>query len=359
MDSRIQRHAEILVNHSAEIQKGDFVVILGSAESSDLIEALYEELGKIGAVPHLNMRHSEAKSRYYETVSEEDIVEKKHLRAMWEKTDASISIHGEPNIKSTSGVEPEIKSRTAKVNKEIQEARLDTKWVITQHPTGANAQKADMSTRAYEDFVYSAVTKDWEKQRNFQSNLVTILEQGSSVEIVSGDTTEIQMSIDGMHPINDYGEHNMPGGEVFTAPVINSVEGEVLFDKPLLAQGREVQDVYLKFEDGVVTQFSASQNEDVIESILETDNGSDRLGELGIGMNRDINTFTYNMLFDEKMGDTVHMALGRAYEDNVGDGREQNQSAVHTDMIVDMSEDSYIKVDGEIVQENGEFIFET
>jgi aminopeptidase len=145
---------------------------------------------------------------------------------------------------------------------------------------------------------------------------------------------------------------------VFTAPVPDSVDGEVLFDKPVVVQGREVLDARLVFEEGRVVEHSASKNEDVLTSLLETDEGSDRLGELGIGMNRDIDRFTYNMLFDEKMGDTVHMAIGMAYEDTVGEGNERNDSAVHTDMIVDMAEDSRIEVDGEVVQEDGTFRFE-
>jgi aminopeptidase len=145
---------------------------------------------------------------------------------------------------------------------------------------------------------------------------------------------------------------------VFTAPVPDSVEGEVLFDMPLMAQGREVQDVYLRFEEGEVVEHSAEKNEDVLSAVLDTDEGAKRLGELGIGMNRDIDEFTYNMLFDEKMGDTIHLAIGRAYEMNVPEDRERNESAVHMDMIVDMSEDSYIEVDGEVVQRDGTFRFE-
>jgi aminopeptidase len=166
------------------------------------------------------------------------------------------------------------------------------------------------------------------------------------------------MSVAGNPTLNDYAERNLPGGEVFTAPAPDSVAGEVHFDKPLYHQGREVTDVRLEFEDGEVVDHAAAKNEAVLTGVLETDDGARRLGELGIGMNRAIDRFTYNMLFDEKMGDTVHMALGRAYEDTVGEGNERNQSAVHVDMIVDMSEDSYIEVDGERVQEDGTFVFE-
>ncbi|MFW6448721.1 MAG: aminopeptidase, partial [Halobacteriota archaeon] len=135
-------------------------------------------------------------------------------------------------------------------------------------------------------------------------------------------------------------------------------EGEVLVDKPVMAQGREVEDVHLVFEDGEVVEHDAAKNAEVLSAVLETDDGARRLGELGLGLNRDIDVFTYNMLFDEKMGDTVHMALGRAYEDTVGTDNERNDSAVHMDMIVDMSEDSYIEVDGELIQRDGRFVFE-
>jgi aminopeptidase len=119
-----------------------------------------------------------------------------------------------------------------------------------------------------------------------------------------------------------------------------------------------VTGVFLRFEDGEVVEHSAEKNEDLLTEVLSTDDGANRLGELGIGMNRDIDQFSYNMLFDEKMGDTVHMAVGRAYEETVGEDNEQNESAVHVDMIVDMSEDSFIEVDGEVVQRDGTFVFE-
>jgi aminopeptidase len=132
----------------------------------------------------------------------------------------------------------------------------------------------------------------------------------------------------------------------------------VLFDLPLYHQGREITEARLVFEDGEIVEHAAEKNEDLLTEVLNTDSGASRLGELGIGMNRDIDQFTYNMLFDEKMGDTVHMAVGRAYDDCVGEGREANESAVHVDMIVDMSEDSFIEVDGEVVQRDGTFRFE-
>jgi len=215
-----------------------------------------------------------------------------------------------------------------------------------------------MSTEGYENFVWDAINRDWDAVREHQAQMAEIIDGGDEVHIVSGDTTDIRMCVAGNPTLNDYAEKNLPGGEVFTAPVADSVEGEVLFDKPLYHQGREVTDVFLRFEGGEVVDHSAEKNEDVLTEVLNTDEGASRLGELGIGMNRAIDQFTYNMLFDEKMGDTVHMAVGRAYKDTVGEDNERNQSAVHVDMIVDMSEDSRIEVDGEVVQRDGTFKFE-
>jgi aminopeptidase len=236
--------------------------------------------------------------------------------------------------------------------------RLGDRWTLTQHPTPADAQLAELSTETYENFVYDAILRDWEEQREFQEHMLEILDAGEEVRIVSGDTTDVRMSVAGNKAINDTNSNNIPGGEVFTAPIPDSVEGEVLFDKPVYRRGKEVTDARLVFENGEVVEYSASKNEGVLETILDTDAGARRLGELGIGMNRSIDRFTYNMLFDEKMGDTVHMAVGRAYDANVGEGNEANESATHVDMIVDMSEDSFIEVDGEIVQRNGTFRFE-
>jgi aminopeptidase len=187
---------------------------------------------------------------------------------------------------------------------------------------------------------------------------VEILDDADEVRIVSGEETDVTMSVAGNPTKNDDARNNLTGGEVFTAPVPDSVEGEVLFDKPVMGMGREIQGAYLEFEGGEVVHHDADQNADVLASIVGTDEGSKRVGELGIGMNRDIDRFTYNMLFDEKMGDTIHLAIGRAYRDTVGEGNEQNESAIHKDMIVDMSEDSYIEVDGDVVQRNGTFRFE-
>ncbi|WP_121822336.1 aminopeptidase [Halostella salina] len=358
MDPRVREHAEVLVEHCIDVSQGDEVAIMAPHVADDLVVALHELLGEKGATPHHSGSSSRAARAYLRAADADDFEESEFRMAVAETADAIIQVRASRNTFEMSDVDPAKTAARKKANEDVMETFMENDWVLTQYPAPANAQKAEMSTAAYEDFVYSAVNKDWEAQRDFQANMVEILNDGSEVRIVSGDTTDVTMSIDGMIAENDWADVNMPAGEVFTAPVPDSVEGEVLFDKPLMVQGREVEGASLRFEDGEVVDHSAEKNEEVLTSLLDTDDGARRLGELGIGMNRDIDQFTYNMLFDEKMGDTVHMAIGRAYPETVGEDREANESAVHEDMIVDMSEDSRIEVDGEVVQRDGTFVFE-
>jgi aminopeptidase len=358
MDPRVREQAEIVVDHSTEIQHNDEVVVQGHPVAEDLMIAIAELCGERGANISVRASSSRVNRAYQKAIDIDDISLSEVALAGVEEADVAIRIRADANTFETSDVDPEKNSVHAKVNKELQEVMMEKRWVVTQYPAPANAQDAEMSTDAYEEFVWSAINKDWETVRQHQQQLVEILDTADEVRVVSGDTTDVSMSVDGNPIKNDYAERNLPGGEVFTAPIPDSVEGEVLFDKPLMAQGREVQDVSLRFEEGEVVEHAAGKNERVLTAVLNTDEGAKRLGELGIGMNRDIDQFTYNMLFDEKMGDTVHMALGRAYDDTVGEDNEANDSAVHMDMIVDMSEDSFIEVDGETIQRNGTFVFE-
>ncbi|WP_436926937.1 aminopeptidase [Halosimplex amylolyticum] len=362
MDPRVEDHADVIVDHSVGIEAGDEVLISAPPEAEDLVVALEERIGERGAHSVTLGGTSRSRRAFMRAMDPEDYeAPADALMAMVEEIDAAIAVRASSNTHETSDIPPEKNAAYAQIMKPFQDAYMEKRWVGTQYPAPGNAQDAEMSTEAYEDFVFDAVTKDWDAQREFQDNMVEILDGAEEVRIVSGDTTDVTMSVEGMVPVNDYAEKNLPGGEVFTAPVPDSVEGEVLFDMPLITQGREVEDVRLVFEGGEVVEFEAAKNEDVLAAVLDTDPGAKRLGELGIGMNRDIDRFTYNMLFDEKMGDTVHMALGRTIDENVPDDRddrEGNDSAMHMDMIVDMSEDSRIEVDGEVVQRDGTFRFE-
>ncbi len=362
MDPRVREHAAIVADHSVDLGAGDTVVIDAHPVAEDLVVALHEVIGDRGAHPlTTGQRTGERNRRAYLRAAAAADVEFEtpaHELALIEETDVYIAVRAGENVTETSDVAPETNAAFARAHRPIQEERLSKRWCLTQFPAPANAQLAGMSTEGYENFVWDAVNKDWDAQRAFQAEMVEIMDPAEEIRIKSGETTDVRMSIAGNPTRNDYGEHNLPGGEVFTAPIPDSVEGEVLFDMPLYHQGREITDVHLIFEGGAVVSHSAGKNEELLTEVLNTDDGARRLGELGIGMNRDIDRFTYNMLFDEKMGDTVHMAVGRAYDDTVGEGNETNDSAVHVDMIVDMSDDSFIEVDGERVQEDGTFVFE-
>jgi aminopeptidase len=361
MDPRIREHAQVVAD-AIDLDEGDNLVIKSEPAAADLVVALYELAGDRGAHPlHITTNRSGRAIRGYLRAAEEADVEFEtpaHEEALVEAADCHVVIRAHDNVTEMEDVDSDVNADYEKAHSPILNERLTDRWTLTQHPTPADAQLAELSTEAYENFVYDAILKDWDAQREFQEPMVDILEDGEEVRIVSGETTDVTMSIAGNHAINDTNVHNLPGGEVFTAPQPDSVEGTVTFDKPVYRRGKEVNGATLTFEDGEVVDYSAEKNEEFLGSILDTDPGARRLGELGIGMNRDIDRFTYNMLFDEKMGDTVHMAVGRAYEANVGEDNEQNESAQHVDMIVDMSEDSYIEIDGEIVQRDGTFRFE-
>ena len=357
MDPRIREHARIVTEHSTDVDAGDNVVIFAPSGAEDMVVALHEECGDRGANPVTIWDEDRADRAFLDAV-DGDFETPGHERALYEASDVFISCRADRNATELADIPPAVTAAYSRARHPLREIRLDGRWCVTQVPSAGNAQLASMSSEAYENFVWDAINRDWDAQEEFQAQLVDILDPADEVRIVSGDRTDITMRIGGNHAINDFGEHNMPGGEVFTAPVPDSVAGSVLFDKPIYYQGREIRNAYLEFESGRAVAHAAETNEELLGEILETDADADRLGELGIGMNRAIDRFTYNVLFDEKMGDTVHLAVGMAYDECVGEENEKNDSAVHVDMIVDMAENSRIEVDGEIIQEDGRFTFE-
>ncbi len=354
MDPRVKEHAEIICDWSIELERDEDVVVTAPPEAHDLVVALNEEIGRRGGNV-VTLYSSDEAGRAYLKAHDGEFTLPEHVLALYREADAAVHVRGDANVNEMNDVPGKLLAERSRVTKPITEERLSTNWCLTQHPTRSYAQNADMASEEYREFVYEATLRDWQEVHDSQEELREQLDEASTVRVV-GDDTDVSMDVDGMHAVNSSGKNNLPSGEVFTAPVPDSVEGQVLFDKPLIHQGREMEGVYLEFEDGVVVESRAERNEEALDDLLDTDEGARRLGELGIGTNRDIDRFTYNMLFDEKMGETVHMALGRAYDDNVGEGREGNDSAVHVDMIKDVS-DGRIEFDGEVVQEDGEFVW--
>ncbi len=368
MDERIHEHAATLVDWSARVDPGDDVVVGVGEGAHDLAVAVAERLGEVGATPQFTYNSGETKRAYLRALDGDDdgpVVPEggDHEVALYETADVSLSLRGGRNTAAAADVPPPVRQAYRNAREDLREARLSADWVSTVHPTRSLAQQAGMSLPAYEDFVYDAVLRDWESLAEEMSHMKEVLDEGSEVRlVVEGTGTDLRMSIDGRTAVNSaasvaYDSHNLPSGEVFTAPY--DTEGEVVFDVPMTLNGRQVRDVRLTFENGVVTEFDAAENPDVVGDLLETDDGARRLGELGIGMNRGIDRVTNNILFDEKMGDTVHLAVGRAYDANLPPGESGNDSAVHQDMILDVSEDARLEVDGEVVQRDGTFRWES
>ena len=359
MDQRILDHADLLLDWSARVESGDHVVIEVGPAAHELAVAIANGLGERGATYHTTYASSEV-GRAYLTGTEGDIPESVPARAMYESADVVLRIRGGRNRSTMADVPSERKQAGRRANQAIREARYETRWVSTLHPTRSFAQAAQLSIETYRDFVYDAILRDWEALADEMAKVKARLDAGSHVRVVS-DGTDLTMSIADRTAVNSaasvaYDSHNLPSGEVFTAPT--ETAGHVTFDIPMTIRGQSVRDVRLEFEDGIVTGVDAAEGATVIEEIIETDDGARRLGELGIGMNRAIDRYTNNILFDEKMGGTIHLALGRAYDACLPENESGNESAVHVDLLCDMTGASRIEIDGEVIQRNGHFWWE-
>ena len=360
MDERVREHAEVLVDWSARIEAGDNVVVMVDEGAHDLAVAVAEKLGERGANYLATYVSDEVDSAFIRGHDSDFDQDPDFELAMLERADSVLALGGKSNTAEKAAAPGDRRAAYKKSRVGITAQRLETDWVSTLHPTRAHAQQAGMGYADYQDFVYDAVLRDWESLADEMANLKELLDAGSEVRLVKEDT-DLTMSIEGRNAINSaasvaYDSHNLPSGEVFTAPY--DTEGEVYFDVPMTHDGARIRDVHLTFEDGEVVDWSAEVGEHALEDILTTDDGARRLGELGVGMNRGIDRFTDSVLFDEKMGDTVHLAVGRAYDSCLPEGEEGNQSAVHVDVITDVSEDSRMEIDGEVVQRNGRFRWE-
>jgi aminopeptidase len=278
--------------------------------------------------------------------------------------DCSIGIWGDENTKALSNVNPKRMSIMQGARKPIMEvffkraAEGSLHWTGTQFPCQAAAQDAEMSLSEYEDFVFNAgllnepdPVASWQRISQRQQKLVDFLDGKSDYHVFAANGTDVRMSLAGKKWINCDGHENFPDGEVFTGPVLNSVNGTIHFSFPAVHHGREVHDVMLKFKDGKVVDASASKGEDFLISMLDMDGGSRFLGECAIGTNFQIKHYTKNTLFDEKIGGTVHFALGAGYPET----GNSNQSGLHWDMVVDLRNGGFIEIDGTKINIDGKF----
>jgi aminopeptidase len=355
MDERVRRHAELVVEHSLDLGPEDDVLLRAPTAAEELVVALYEAIGERGARPMLCWRNPRASRAYLRAVDPDDLRTKDHELAAMEAADAVVLVKGARNAAETGDVDPEVGGAASRARGPVLEARLDGRWVITQHPTAADAQRADMSTAAWEEYVYDAVLRDWATARERQARPADRLAAAEQLRLVVGDRTDLGLSVAGMDAYNDDATENLPGGEVATVPVVGSAEGRFAVDFPVRRDGREIEGTWLRFADGEVVEFGAERNEATLAAALETDAGARRPGELGIGTNDGIDRISHNLLFDEKMGGTVHLALGQAMAECVPESREVNESALHLDLLADAREDARLEADGETVYRDGRF----
>jgi len=362
MDPRVHEHAETLVDWSARIEPGDDVVVHVGEGAHDLGVAVAAALGERGANMVAGYSSDEMTRAYLRAHDGEFAEDPAFEHDLYGRADSVLSLRGTRNTRATADVSDDRQQAYASARQGIREARLATDWVSTVHPTRALAQQAGMSHEAYREFVYDAILRDWERLASEMSQLKELLDEGSEVRIHKPEGTDLTLDIDSRTAVNSaasvvYDSHNLPSGEVFTAPA--DAAGTVEFDVPMTIRGRRVRDVRLTVEDGDVVDWAAAEGEDVLNSVIETDEGSRRFGELGVGMNRGIDRPTDQILFDEKMAGTVHLALGRAYEACLPEGESGVESAVHVDLITDMrAEGTRLEIDGEVVQRDGVFRWE-
>lgn len=367
MDPRTEKLAKVLVQYSTEVKKGDKVLIEGDEGAAPLIKAVYAEALKIGAFPTIIMTPAGTDNIFYKYASDEQIKYVHKINDfMIDEFDVHIALGGASNTKSLSKVPSEkiVAKRNArrdlmtKFLKYAAEGKV--RWTYTIFPTSAYAQDAEMSLSEYEDFVYNACLPDMENPveywRNFsawQDKIIKWLDGKKKIH-VKGPETDLTMSIEGRKFVNCDAHENMPDGEVFTGPVEDSVNGHVLFSFPAINDGKEVSGIRLWFKNGVVTKATAEKNEEYLLKMIGTDEGSKRVGEFAIGTNKGITNFTKEILYDEKINGSFHMALGAGYPET----GSTNESAIHWDMICDMRKGGEIWVDGELLYKDGDFVID-
>jgi len=364
-DPRVEAVAKVLIEYSLGVKPGQLVQITASAEGTPLVVPLYRRILEAGANPWLNLRLEETEELLYSFAGDAQLdYIPPFLKQEVEDLDAEITIWTDANTKRLNNVDPAKQARRAKtihpLNNRFFErmASKELRWVGTAHPTNAAAQTAEMALREYEDFVYGACRVDepdpiaiWKDISRKQQELVDWLSARREIHM-QGEDTDLRLSYEGRTWENCDGRENFPDGEIFTGPVEQSVNGHIRFSFPACYRGREVEDVRLWFKDGKVVRAEAAKNEAFLHEMLDLDEGARFVGEFAFGTNPGIQRFTGDTLFDEKIGGTVHLALGKGFLET----GSKNDSAIHWDMVCDLRKGGRVLVDGETFCENGKFV---
>jgi aminopeptidase len=360
-DPRVTKLAQVLVHYSLELKPGDQFALRISPLAEELNLAVYEEAIKAGANVLIQQSMPGADEVFFKYASDAQLDFVSPVQKLVTETfDASLYIEAEHNTRSLSGIDPMRMARSRKaragLSKTFMEraAKNELRWGLTVYPTHAMAQDADMNLADYREFVYGAgmLNEDdpvafWKAEGAKQAKLAAWL-KGRDKATLKGSNVDISLSIKERTFIPCDGKYNFPDGEIFTGPVEDSVNGWIRFRYPAIYDGQEITDIELWFENGRVVKEKASKNQEMLTALLNTDAGSRTLGEWGIGTNYGIQRFTKNMLFDEKIGGTIHFAVGGGYPES----GSKNESGLHWDMLCDMAE-SEIVVDGDLFYKDG------
>lgn len=364
-DIRLSRLAKLLVNYSAEVKATDFVLVSCEDVADPWMQEVVKEAILAGAHVETLLSSLPVKDIKLKYSSEQQLIQENYImKFAMENANVWLSAWGTKNTKSSSNVSEErlrLSSKGSESWRTIYSTKTGDKslrWCGTQFPTFADAQEASMSLSEYEDFVYEAgllntedPVSEWKKISKAQERWVKYLDTKNEIHIISKET-DIKLNVTGRKWINCDGKENFPDGEIFTSPVEDGVEGYVTFSFPGIYMGKEVEKIRLTVKQGMVVEASAKKGEELLKTLLGFDQGSCRFGEVAIGTNYNIKKFTKNMLFDEKIGGTIHMALG----DSMPEAGGKNKSNIHWDMLCDMREEGRIYADGELFYKNGNFI---
>ncbi len=364
-DPRVKKFARILVDYSANIQPGDRVQIDSTLAALPLVEALYERIIERGGHPYPMLELPGQQSIFFEKANQDQLQHVNQFRMhAYNEFESRFRIKSSMDLHELKDIDPQKQTEAGKANKPILEAQFrrgavgEFKWVTTLFPTQAYADQAGMSLKDYEDFVYSAVYADkddpiaeWKKFHDEQEKIIERFKGGDAITL-KGPNVDLTLSIKDRILVNCAGTNNMPDGEIFTGPVEDSINGWVRYTYPAILQGRIVEGIELKFEQGKVVQAASKTNQDFLLQMIDSDPGARYVGEFAIGTNYGIQQFTGSILFDEKIGGSFHMALGAGYPET----GSKNKSQIHWDMICDLRKDSEMHLDGELVYKDGDFV---
>ncbi|MFX0015676.1 MAG: aminopeptidase [Promethearchaeota archaeon] len=364
-----EKLAKLIVQYSVNVQPNDLVMIQAPIIAENLFREIFREILKAGGlIIREKFLFNGRDEIFYNTASDEQLKYVDELEVeYWKKADVLIAILSDYNTRALTNVSADKKVIVKEAKKEINEiyleraAKKELKWNLSPYPCDAYAQEANMGQIEYTDFVYHAINlhqtsplEFWQNVEKTQKKIVDILNKGSEFRII-GEDTDLILAIENRKWVNCCGHENLPDGEVFTGPHEEGVNGQIRFTYPGIYEGQEIEDVRLSFRDGKVVDFDAAKGKELLKKMLTIKN-ADTIGELAVGTNYGITQFTKNILFDEKLGGTVHLALGSGYPES----GSKNQSAIHWDILKDMkSEESKILLDNEIIYTAGKWLIPT